>query len=101
MFAIAARYKTEPEDPLPLNEGDMWNAGDEYLEDAKNLLSKFSILFLKKSMFNVFDRFDLCSFPSDYMSSSLVAQLSRNWYRRHGAGMVVCRHGRQNGIYSC
>lgn len=49
MFAIAARYKTEPEDPLPLNEGDMWNAGDEYLEDAKNLLSRFLIIsFLKK-----------------------------------------------------
>ncbi|GJJ14593.1 hypothetical protein Clacol_008859 [Clathrus columnatus] len=39
MFAIAARYKTEPEVPLPLNEGDMWNAGDEYLEDAKKLLN--------------------------------------------------------------
>lgn len=47
MFAIAARYRTEPEVPLPLNEGDMWNAGDEYLEDAKILLSK-TIFSVKK-----------------------------------------------------
>jgi hypothetical protein len=41
MFSIAARYKSEPAEPLPLNEGDMWNAGDDYLEGAKQILSEF------------------------------------------------------------
>ncbi|KAF8512680.1 fungal-specific transcription factor domain-containing protein [Hysterangium stoloniferum] len=40
MFAIAARYKSEPAEPLPLNEGDMWNAGDGYLEGARRILNQ-------------------------------------------------------------
>ncbi|KIJ37097.1 hypothetical protein M422DRAFT_33953, partial [Sphaerobolus stellatus SS14] len=41
MFAIAARYKHEPLDPVPKSEAEMWNAGDEYLEGAKRILSKW------------------------------------------------------------
>jgi hypothetical protein len=39
MFAVAARYRATPEAPIPANEGFMWNAGDDYLEDAKRILS--------------------------------------------------------------
>ncbi|KAF8585649.1 hypothetical protein K439DRAFT_1409792 [Ramaria rubella] len=38
MYAIAARYTTTA--PLPPSEGDMWNAGDEYLDDAKRILNQ-------------------------------------------------------------
>ena len=60
MFAIAARYKTEPEVPLPLNEGDMWNAGDEYLEDAKKILSW---LFVRSITVLMFIKFQIKHMP--------------------------------------
>ena len=42
MFAVAARYRATPEAPLPSGEeGVMWNAGADYLGDAKRILSKF------------------------------------------------------------
>jgi len=44
MFAIAARYRPTSDTPLPSTDGDMWGAGDEYLEHAKRMLSAFSPL---------------------------------------------------------
>ena len=38
MFSVAARYGPTTDVPLPMSEGDMWSAGDQYFEHAKRIL---------------------------------------------------------------
>lgn len=48
MFAIAARY-ADTEIPPPLN-GKMWEAGCEYLDDAREILSKRFVLSVHRGL---------------------------------------------------
>ncbi|KAI0365000.1 hypothetical protein BV20DRAFT_1103242 [Pilatotrama ljubarskyi] len=40
MFSLAARYSSRTADMPPPDDGSMWTAGDEYMEDAKVILDR-------------------------------------------------------------
>ncbi|KAI0800103.1 fungal-specific transcription factor domain-containing protein [Fomes fomentarius] len=40
MFSLSARYSTRTADVPPPDDGSMWSAGDEYMEDAKVILDR-------------------------------------------------------------
>ena len=40
MFSLAARYSARTADVPPPDDGSMWSAGDEYMEDAKVILDR-------------------------------------------------------------
>ncbi|CDO71521.1 hypothetical protein BN946_scf184910.g20 [Trametes cinnabarina] len=40
MFSLAARYSSRTADMSPPEDGTMWTAGDEYMEDAKVILDR-------------------------------------------------------------
>ena len=40
MFSLAARFSAQTADVPPPEDGSMWSAGDEYMEDAKVILDR-------------------------------------------------------------
>ena len=83
MFAVAARYRAA-EAPLPPSNGDMWNAGDDYLEDAKRILSKcFHTLAVDSYISVALDQTYASSRPSTCQALLLLS------YREIGIGAMA------------
>ena len=40
MFSLAARFSAQTADVAPPDDGSMWTAGDDYMEDAKVILDR-------------------------------------------------------------